>query len=112
MISSIYSTTNLNNLKQFLCFDMNLKTKGKGNFISDIYVNSSDAGIWNDLVANRRVSISRYICVEVSHTGREVAMGVFHCELSKKSILIGEFQVLHVPTKCYFYFLSESDPAT
>ena len=52
IIISTTSTINLNNLKQSLCFAVNIKTKGKGNLMSDVYVNTSISAIWNDVAAN------------------------------------------------------------
>ena len=58
IISSTARTINLKNIKQGLCFAMNIKIKGKGNLISDVYVNTSVATIWNNLAANNSVAVT------------------------------------------------------
>ena len=63
-------TINLNSLKQALCFATNIKTKGKVNIMSDVYVNTSVAAIWNNLAANTSVDITRNGFFEVSQTGK------------------------------------------
>ena len=86
-------TINLNNIKQSLCFAMNIKTKGKGNVLSGVYVNTTFAAIQDDLAVNTSVSVTRNVLFEVSHTGENSTLVVFDHDLSKKLILIGDYKV-------------------
>ena len=88
IISSTSRTINRNNLKQKLCFTLNLNTKGKGNIMSDVYVNTSVPSIWNYLASKTSVSVTSNGFVKVSRTGRNVTQVVFDHDLSKKLILI------------------------
>ena len=89
IISSTVMTIKLNNLKHVLLFAMNIKIKGKGNLMSDVYINASVADIWNDISANTSASVTRNGFSKVSQTGRKVTLVVFNHKLSKKLILIG-----------------------
>ena len=61
--------------------------------MTDVYVNISVAPTWNNLSYNTSVAVKRNIFVEVSQTGRKVALIVFDRDLYKKSILIGDSEV-------------------
>ena len=61
--------------------------------MTDVYVNISVAPTWNNLSYNTSVAVKRNIFVEVSQTGRKVALIVFDRDLYKKYILIGASEV-------------------